>query len=198
MGKRSFDIVVSALVLLVAWPLLAAVAVLVWTSSGLPIFFGQQRAGMGFRLFRIWKFRSMRTEESGRLITVEGDARITCVGAVLRASKLDELPQFWNVLVGQMSLVGPRPEVPRYVELYREQYARVLTVRPGITDLASIVYRHEDKLLSNAPDPERYYREVVLPDKLKLALRYLDTRSLALDVRILFHTLLAMLRPQIH
>jgi lipopolysaccharide/colanic/teichoic acid biosynthesis glycosyltransferase len=140
----------------------------------------------------------MRTEESGRLITVEGDARITCVGAVLRASKLDELPQFWNVLVGQMSLVGPRPEVPRYVELYREQYARVLTVRPGITDLASIVYRHEDKLLSNAPDPERYYREVVLPDKLKLALRYLDTRSLALDVRILFHTLLAMLRPQIH
>lgn len=193
MAKRALDISLSGLLLLVAWPILAVIAVLVWADSGRPVFFGQERAGRGFRPFQIWKFRSMRGEESSGLVTVAGDRRVTRVGAVLRAVKLDELPQLWNVLMGDMSLVGPRPEVPYYVELYREQYAKVLTVRPGITDLASLAYRHEEELLSTAPDPESYYRDVVLPKKLKLADRYLERRSFAFDVWILLRTALAVL-----
>lgn len=191
--KRAFDIVVSAALLLTASPLFAAIAVLVWFDSGRPILFSQERVGRGFRRFRIWKFRSMRPGNSGPAITVAGDRRVTRIGAFLRAAKLDELPQFWNVLTGDMSLVGPRPEVPEYVELYRAEYARVLQVRPGITDPGSVVFRHEEELLSSVKEPERFYREVVLPRKLRLAAEYVDSRSLASDVRILFRTLAVML-----
>ena len=138
----------------------------------------------------------MRSGASGPSVTVGGDSRVTRVGAVLRAAKLDELPQFWNVLRGDMSLVGPRPEVPEYVELYRERYSKVLSVRPGITDLASLVYRSEEGILAAQADPEKHYREVVLPAKLKLAEDYMARQSLALDTAILFRTLLAVLgRP---
>jgi len=131
---------------------------------------------------------------SGPSVTVAGDHRVTSVGKFLRPTKLDELPQLWNVLKGDMSLVGPRPEVPAYVDLYRDRYRTILTVRPGITDLASIAFRNEEEILSAAPDPIRHYREVVLPSKLDLAEQYIRTRSFALDCRILFQTALATLK----
>jgi lipopolysaccharide/colanic/teichoic acid biosynthesis glycosyltransferase len=136
----------------------------------------------------------MRPAAGGPLITVNGDGRVTRVGAVLRALKLDELPQFWNVLRGDMSLVGPRPEVGPYVDLYRDRYAKILTVRPGITDLASLAYRHEEKILAAQPDPQRFYCEVILPAKLDLADRYIGTQSLAMDAGILARTFVAALR----
>jgi lipopolysaccharide/colanic/teichoic acid biosynthesis glycosyltransferase len=191
--KRAFDMVVSAAALLLGSPLLLAIGVLVWVDSGRPILFSQERVGRGFQRFQIWKFRSMRTADGGPAITVAGDSRVTRAGAYLRAAKLDELPQLWNVLAGDMSLVGPRPEVPHYVEMYRSQYARVLRVRPGITCPGSLAYRREEELLSRAAEPERFYREVVLPRKLQLAAEYLDRQSFALDIRILFRTLAAML-----
>ena len=191
--KRLFDIVISAAVLLLGLPLLLGIAVLVWADSGRPVLFSQERVGRAFRRFRIWKFRSMRTNAEGPAITVSGDHRLTRVGAFLRAAKLDELPQFWNVLAGDMSLVGPRPEVPVYVELYRLQYARILQVRPGITGLGSIAYRHEEKLLALAAEPERYYREVVLPNKMRLAADYVERQSFAQDLRILFRTVAVVL-----
>ena len=191
--KRLFDIAVSAAVLLLGMPLLIVIGALVWIDSGRPVFFAQERAGRGFKRFRIWKFRSMRADASGPPVTVAGDSRVTRLGTILRAVKLDELPQFWNVLRGDMSLVGSRPEVPEYVELYREQYSRVLTMRPGITDLASLVYRQEESILAAHPDPEKHYREVVLPAKLKLSEDYMARQSLALDVAILFRTFLAVL-----
>src|ERR1035441_784968 len=177
-------------------PLLIVIGALVWLDSGRPVFFSQERAGRGFKRFRIWKFRSMRANASGPRVSVAGDSRVTRLGAVLRAAKLDELPQFWNVLRGDMSLVGPRPEVPEYVELYRERYSRVLTVRPGITDLASLIYRSEEDILRGQADPEKHYREVVLAREVELAEDYMARQSLALDTAILFRTLLAVLgRP---
>jgi lipopolysaccharide/colanic/teichoic acid biosynthesis glycosyltransferase len=194
--KRLIDIAVSATVLLLGMPLLVTIAALLWIDSGRPVFFRQERVGRNFKRFRIWKFRSMRPDASGPSVTVGGDSRVTRVGAVLRSAKLDELPQFWNVLRGDMSLVGPRPEVPEYVELYRERYSRVLAARPGITDLASLVYRREEKILAAQADPEKHYREVVLPAKLELAEDYMARQSLALDTAILFRTLLAVVgRP---
>ena len=193
--KRAFDIFVSSAALLLASPLMLAIAVLVWLDSRGPIFFAQERVGRAFRRFRIWKFRSMRASRGGPEITVRGDSRVTRVGALLRATKLDELPQFWNVLVGDMSLVGPRPEVPKYVEMYRDRFSAILKVRPGITDTGSIVYRHEEKLLAAAAEPERFYREVVLPRKLAIAADYVERQSLALDLRILFRTVAAVVSP---
>ncbi len=187
--KRVFDIVVSAGVLMLLFPLLIVIAALVWVESGRPVFFSQERIGLGFRRFRIWKFRSMRPNDCGPAVTVAGDCRVTRLGAVLRAAKLDELPQFWNVLKGDMSLVGPRPEVPQYVELYRERYAGILAVRPGITDLASIAFRHEEQVLARSSDPELCYRDTVLPAKLALAEQYVRRQSFARDLRILIGTL---------
>lgn len=190
--KRLLDIAVSVAVLTIGIPALALIAGLVWMDSGRPILFSQSRVGRGFQRFRIWKFRSMRTGNQGPSLTVAGDHRVTRVGAFLRATKLDELPQFWNVLRGDMSLVGPRPEVPEYVELFREQYARILTIRPGVTDLASLAFRREEAILAAQPDPERHYREVVLPAKLKLAESYIAKQSLSTDAIILFRTFLAV------
>ena len=192
--KRAMDIVIGAAALVVLLPLLAAIAALVWIGSGRPVFFGQERVGRNFRRFRVWKFRTMRQDPAGPLVTVNGDRRVTRVGALLRALKLDELPQFWNVLKGDMSLVGPRPEVGSYVYLYQERYAAILTIRPGITDLASLAYRHEERLLASQPNPERYYRDVVLPAKLNLADEYLQEHSLFLDARILIRTVFAIFR----
>ena len=192
--KRVMDIVIGAAALVVLLPLLAAIAALVWIGSGRPVFFGQERVGRNFRRFRVWKFRTMRQDPAGPLVTVNGDRRVTRVGALLRALKLDELPQFWNVLKGDMSLVGPRPEVGSYVDLYQERYAAILTIRPGITDLASLAYRHEERLLASQPNPERYYRDVVLPAKLNLADEYLQEHSLFLDARILIRTVFAIFR----
>jgi lipopolysaccharide/colanic/teichoic acid biosynthesis glycosyltransferase len=193
--KRLFDILLCTLGVAVLLLPGLLVAVLIKLDSPGPVFFRQERVGRYGQLFRIRKFRTMRVnaEAQGLQITVGEDARITRVGRWLRASKVDELPQLLDVLQGHMSLVGPRPEVPRYVALYpADVRAVVLSVRPGITDLASVEYRHESELLAQAADPEREYREVILPAKLALAQRYVQTQSNRLDFTIMLKTVSAL------
>ena len=195
--KRAFDLVVSGLALVVALPILAIVALVVRFDTPGPILFRQVRVGRYGRPFEILKFRTMayRPATIGHEITFHRDPRITRSGTFLRHWKLDELPQLWNVFRGDMSIVGPRPEVPRYVALYSEQdRALVLSVRPGITDPASIKYRSESEMLSGADDPEKLYREVILPDKVSLAVEYARTVSLGRDIAIIGQTLLKVLR----
>jgi len=196
MGKRIFDAVLSFVALVVLLPLFVAVATLVKLSSPGEAFYRQERVGRGGRIFWIAKFRSMRTgaDRCGAAITSSGDPRITPIGRVLRRLKLDELPQLWNVLRGDMSLVGPRPEVPQYVELYTAAQRQVLSIRPGITDPASISYRGEERLLAKQADPERYYREVILPDKLKMNLEYLSHMSFLYDLSLVLRTTAVCLR----
>ena len=192
MGKRVFDLVVAALALLLLSPLLLAIGLAIRLDSPGPVFFRQERVGRGGRPFRIHKFRTMvhAPAGGGPLLTVGADARITRVGAWLRRTKLDELAQLIDVLEGSMSLVGPRPEVPRYVALYpqglREQ---VLSVRPGITDPVSIEFRDEGERLARAADPEREYVERILPLKLERAARYARHATLASDIAVLWRTL---------
>lgn len=196
MAKRLFDIAFALLALLLLGPLLLAVALWVRLDSPGPVFFRQQRVGRSGQLFDIYKFRTMQTgaEAMGPQITVGEDARITRAGAWLRRSKVDELPQFINVLRGDMSVVGPRPEVPRYVAQYPADVRQaVLSVRPGITDLASIEFRDESALLARSQDPERTYVEQILPAKLRHAQQYVRTHSLGLDLRIIARTVLAVL-----
>jgi len=196
--KRAFDLVLSLAGLVLLSPLLLAIAVWIRLDSPGPVIFRQERVGRGGVPFRMHKFRTMRHASPGRegpQITVGPDPRITRAGARLRGAKLDELPQLVDVLLGRMSLVGPRPEVPRYVALYPAALREVvLSVRPGLTDLASIEFRDEAALLAHARDPEREYVEVVMPRKLALAARYVRTRTLALDVAILWRTLRAIAR----
>ena len=194
MVKRLFDITVSFLGLLATSPLLLAAALAVKLSSPGPVFFRQERVGKGGKPFHILKFRTMRSSGGGPLITVGRDPRITRVGHLLRQSKIDELPQLINVLKGNMSFVGPRPEVPRYVALYTDEQRRVLAVRPGITDPASIKYRHEAELLAAAEDPERVYVEKIMPDKLRLNLEYLERAGLLSDLRIILSTLITIFK----
>jgi lipopolysaccharide/colanic/teichoic acid biosynthesis glycosyltransferase len=185
----------STAVLLLA-PLLLLLALWIKLDSPGPALFRQERVGRGGRLFRIHKLRTMTHDPSqeGLGITVGQDARITRAGHFLRRSKLDELPQLLDVLLGHMSLVGPRPELPLYVALYPQALReKILSVRPGITDLASIEYRHESELLAQATDPEREYREVILPAKLKLAAQYVDQASLSADVILLWRTVKVVL-----
>ena len=187
--KRADDIVVSGSLLLVLSPVIAVAAAAVAAERTGPVFFAQERIGLHGKPFRIHKFRSMRASSGGPEVTTAGDARVTRVGALLRKSKLDELPQLFDVLVGTMSLVGPRPEVARYVELWPEaERELILSVRPGITDPASIAFRNESELLAEASDPELYYREVLLPQKVAMYAEYVRTRSLLGDLRVLIAT----------
>lgn len=190
MGKRSFDIVFAVVFLVLLSPLLLLFALAVALTSPGGAFFRQVRVGRHGREFRLLKFRSMRpgSEAQGQLTIGGRDPRITGVGYLLRKTKLDELPQLWNVLVGDMSVVGPRPEVPKYVALYNEEQRAVLSVRPGITGMASIDYIDENELLAKATDPERTYIEEVMPAKLALDLRYVREQSFALDLRIIMAT----------
>jgi perosamine synthetase len=189
-AKRVFDFTVALLSLLTLSPLLLLVAVLIKITSRGPVFFLQERVGRDFSPFRIVKFRTMVPEApgSGRELTVGRDPRITPIGHFLRKTKLDEIPQLLNVLVGQMSLVGPRPETPRYVQMFRKDYHELLTVRPGITDLASIKYRHESDILGHSPDPESTYVSQILPDKIALGRHYIHNCSLWFDLRLLLKT----------
>ena len=192
MAKRLFDIVCAGIGLLLLSPLLLAVAVWVKLDSPGPVMFRQERVGRFGATFRIHKFRTMRVDAPrlGPQITVGDDARITRSGRWLRASKVDELPQLWDVLRGAMSLVGPRPEVPRYVALYPSELRElVLSVRPGITDPASLSFRNESELLARAEDPEREYVEVVMPMKLRLAADYVRNATLGGDIRLILATL---------
>lgn len=162
--------------------------------SGFPVFFLQERVGKDGRLFKLFKFRTMFfNNHSGPAITVgTRDPRITRIGYWLRRFKLDELPQLFNVLKGDMSLVGPRPELKKFVDLYTPEQRRVITVKPGITDYASIVFRNENELLEGKPDPVDYYVREIMPVKLKLNLRYIERMSFWLDVRILIRTVLSI------
>lgn len=192
--KRGFDIVCAALGLVLLAPTLLFAAVWVRLDSPGPVLFRQTRVGRFGVPFTIHKFRTMRVEP-GAAITVGEDPRITRSGRFLRQTKLDELPQLWDVLRGVMSLVGPRPELPHYVALYpADLRERVLAVRPGITDPASLAFSHEAELLAAAADPEREYREVILPAKLRLSADYAATASLATDLRLIGRTLLRVLR----
>src|SRR5271157_1157036 len=195
MAKRVFDLVIALLGLIVLLPVLAIVAVLVqWSSPG-PAQFRQIRVGRGGRDFVLLKFRTMTVQsdsETGSFDPGDG-SRVTKLGRFLRATKLDELPQLWNVIRGDMALVGPRPEVRKWVEVNPERWAIVHEVRPGITDPAAILYRDEETILAGAPDPERLYREQILPRKLDLYVEYVRTRTFWADLKILGQTAIAII-----
>lgn len=176
-------------------PVIAIVSFLVWRVDGFPILFRQKRVGRNGQLFEILKFRSMRKANEGALITAGGDARITPVGRVIRKYKLDEIPQLWNVVRGDMGLVGPRPEVERYVDLRDPLWQKVLSVRPGITDLATLLCRDEESLLAAAADPESYYRTVLLPRKLSVSAAAIERRSPLTTLQVLVITVLCSFLP---
>jgi len=192
--KRLFDLICSAGGLMLLAPVFVVAAALVKLTSKGPVFFRQERIGRGFAPFEILKFRTMVVDapQLGGQLTAGRDPRITTVGRFLRATKIDELPQLWNVFKGEMSFVGPRPEVPRYVEQFHDDYEELLKVRPGITDLASLKYRHEAELLGESADPESLYREQILPDKIALGKEYIRQRSLGLDLRLICKTVFRM------
>lgn len=188
--KRIFDILVSGIGLLCLSPLLLIVAIWIKLDSPGPVFYRQVRVGRYNKDFHIFKFRSMRIgSDKGSLVTIGGrDPRITRSGYFIRKFKIDELPQLINVLVGDMSLVGPRPEVRHYVNYWTPEQMHVLDVRPGITDPASIKYRNENELLAQAKDPEKYYIEVIMQEKIKLYLEYAEKSSFWYDIKLIFQT----------
>jgi lipopolysaccharide/colanic/teichoic acid biosynthesis glycosyltransferase len=190
-AKRLFDVGATIAGLFVLWPVLLIVALLIKLDDGGSVFFRQERVGRAGRRFRVWKFRTMipDAERRGGTLTVGDDPRTTRVGRWLRRSKVDELPQLFNVLAGDMSLVGPRPEVPRYVARYSADQRRVLDLVPGITDPASIAYSRESELLARAPDPERYYVTAVMPDKIRINLTYAARATRWTDVKVVLETL---------
>ena len=188
--KRLFDFFFSLLGLILLSPVFLIVAILIkWTSTG-PVFFIQTRIGQHGRIFPIYKFRTMseNAEQTGQL-TIGADPRITGVGHFLRKTNIDELPQLINVLKGEMSLVGPRPEVPKYVALYNEGQKKVLNAKPGMTDYASLKYRNESELLGNSKNPEEYYVNKVIPEKLALNLDYINNQSFLLDIKLILWTI---------
>lgn len=191
MAKRLFDIISSGIGLLCLAPVFVVMAIWIKLDSRGPVFYRQTRVGRYGHDFRIFKFRSMRVgSDKGRQITVgERDPRITRFGYFIRRYKIDELPQLINVFLGDMSIVGPRPEVRKYVDLYSEEQRKVFQVRPGITDLASIKYRNENELLSQVDDPDTYYIDVIMPDKLTINLEYIRHQSFMGDIKIIFNTL---------
>ena len=192
--KRAFDLTLSALSLLILGPLLGFVAILIKLDSPGPVLFKHERMGQGFRPFLIYKLRTMLqgAQAKGPLITAGKDSRVTRVGAILRKTKIDELPQLINVMKGEMSFVGPRPEVRKYAEMFREDYEEILRIKPGITDLASLKYRHETDLLGQFENPEEQYLTEILPDKIRLAKEYLRISSFSVDLRVITRTILKM------
>lgn len=193
--KRPFDLLASAIGLVVLSPVFLVVSLAIWTHDRGPVFFRQDRVGKDAEVFRIHKFRSMSVTNSGSLVTSSTDDRITPVGRFLRASKLDELPQLIDVFIGDMSLVGPRPEVPRYVEMWGDQARReILSVRPGISDPAAIAFRHEQEELAAVEDPEQHYVEVILPRKVEMYRDYVAHRSFLGDLAIILRTFAAVAR----
>ena len=197
MLKRSFDLFFAGLGLFVLSPVFCLISFLIFKEDKGPIFFRQERVGKDEIPFRIYKFRSMfvDAEKRGTQITIgHRDPRVTSIGYFLRKYKIDELPQLINVFKGEMSFVGPRPEVPRYVKHYSKDQKKVLTVRPGITDFASIYFKDESELLAKAKDPESFYINDILPKKLELSLKYVERQSLYLDVMLVLKTVFSILR----
>lgn len=188
--KRTFDFLAAFLGLVILLPVFALIALWIKWEGGGPVFFQQERVGKGGVTFRMLKFRSMvmNAEQLGQVITIGKDPRITRVGAILRATKADELPQLFNVLRGEMSLVGPRPEVPKYVAQYSPAERAILELRPGMTDPASLKYRDENDLLGSVENPQDYYVTVIVPDKIKVGLAYAQTATLWTDLQTILRT----------
>lgn len=193
MGKRLIDLALASAMLLALSPLMLICALIVKLSSPGPIVYRARRVGLGGKPFTMYKFRSMVKDahKLGSGVTAGDDPRVTKAGRMLRRFRLDELPQLINVIKGDMSLVGPRPEDPRYVELYTPRQRRVLTVRPGITGMTQLIYRDEEERLRGKADPEEFYVKELMPEKLEIDLDYVRNRSLALDLKILLKTALA-------
>ncbi len=194
--KRMFDFIASLIGCIILIPVFIIISILIKFDSRGPILFKQKRVGQDGKVFEILKYRTMivDAEKIGKQITVGNDSRITKVGKFLRKYKLDELPQLFNVLKGDMSLVGPRPEVPKYVKLYNESEREVLKVKPGITDFASIEYRDENEILGTVENPEEYYINVIMKHKLQLNLKYISKNNIFLDIKIILKTLLKCLK----
>ena len=196
--KRIFDIIVSIICLIIFSPIIILVAVIIAVFDNRPVLFSQERVGLQGSIFLLNKFRTMTFEHKSDNGTFDaGDkSRITKTGSFLRKTKLDELPQLWNVLIGDMSIVGPRPEVRKWVDAYPERWAKVLTIKPGITDPASIYYRNEEELLAKADDPAAYYRNYILPHKLDLYEKYVIKRSFWGDIYLIIKTIFVVLFPK--
>lgn len=189
--KQLFDRVTSLLGLIFLSPVLFIVALLIrWKMPDGQVIFCQQRVGQYGKIFTMYKFRSMTIGHAGSPVSVKGEDRITPLGAVLRKYKIDELPELWNVLRGDMSLVGPRPDVPGYADLLEGNDRRILLLKPGITGPASLKYRNEEEILAQQPDPQKYNDEVLFPDKVRINIAYLENYSFWLDMKIIFCTLL--------
>lgn len=196
MCNRITDVVLAMISLLILLPLFLVTVFLIYISSGAPVFFFQKRVGLGGREFSIIKFRTMtvlKGSENGQF-DPGSTRRVTAFGRLLRRTKLDELPQLWNVLRGDMSVIGPRPEIRKWVDAYPNRWANILTVRPGLTDPASIKFRNEEELLAKAEDPENEYRFTILPQKLDLYEQYVRTKSFSGDLRIIAKTIFVVFR----
>ena len=190
--KRLLDFVVSFLGLIILIPMIILISALIIITSGTPIFFIQKRVGKNGSLYKMKKFRTMvngANQLTGGSITIKNDLRITSIGRFLRKWKLDELPTLWNVLIGDMSLVGPRPDVPGYADNLNGVDRRILELRPGITGPATLKYANEEQLLENVEDPIKYNDEVIFPDKVKINLKYMDKWSFWLDIKIIVKTI---------
>jgi lipopolysaccharide/colanic/teichoic acid biosynthesis glycosyltransferase len=196
MLKRLFDLIASIIGLIILLPIFLIIAIIIKTNSKGPVFYRQWRVGLNNSEFRVFKFRSMYMDADKRgLLTVGGrDPRVTPIGYYLRKYKIDELPQLINVLIGDMSLVGPRPEVRKYVDYYTAEQMKVLTVKPGMTDNASIEFIDENELLSKAEDPEEYYIKELIPLKTKIYLAYVENQSFLIDLQIIFKTVVKIFR----
>lgn len=190
-GKRLFDIIFSFVILIILTPFLIIISLMIIFTDGFPVFYVQNRVGKGGKLFGLIKFRTMYkdADKKGLLTVGVKDPRVTKIGYYLRKYKLDELPQFWNVLMGDMSVVGPRPEVKKYVDLYTEEQRKILELRPGITDWASIRFSNESEILAKYENPEEGYIKEVMPEKMKYYIKYLHEISLIQDIMIIFHTM---------
>lgn len=194
MIKRIFDIIFSLIVLIFLLPVFIVISISILIDDGWPVFYVQERVGKNFRLFKLIKFRTMykHSDKKGLLTTSSKDKRITRTGYYLRKYKLDELPQFINVLKGDMSIVGPRPEVKKYVDLYNEEQKKVLSVKPGITDEASLKYIDENVILEQSENPEKAYIEKIMPEKLDINLQYIEKQSFFYDLKIIIRTFIKM------
>ena len=189
--KRSFDLISSFFGLLLLWPLLLIIAIIIKLTSEGEAIFRQERVGRYGKIFKLYKFRTMyRQEKSNSTVTILGDDRVTPCGTFLRRWKLDELPQLWNVLMGHMSFVGPRPDVPGYADQLKGADRIVLTMRPGITGPATLEYRNEEELLAMQPDPEQYNQEVIFPDKVRINRGYIENYRFTHDIKYILQTLL--------
>ena len=189
MLKRTFDILISIFAIFLLFPFFLLVSFLIVIDSGFPIFFLQKRIGRGAKEFNIIKFRTMKTNNENIAITVSDDVRITRIGKYLRKTKIDELPEILNVLFGQMSFVGPRPDVKGYADKLKGANRKILALRPGITGPASLKYYNEEYILSQKSNPKKYNDEVIFPDKVKINMHYFHNRSFFLDLKIIFATI---------